>query len=305
MPGTKDGLVGSLAEGQAVAVSSRQLRTGGMSEKEIKHRKSRGALLETPARGVYRVAGAERTWRQDLWVALLAGPDATLASHVSAAALHDLLPHPSLPHVTVPRRASGRFAGAVVHHGDVASIDRCSVDGIEATTIPRTLVDCAGVLDQKTLNNCVDLSFGKGLCSYSDIAEAWRRAGPMRGGVRLAAGLAPYSSGAKPGSIQAGRVLRRIDEWGLPTPVCEFDIRDPNGGWIAKVDFAWPAWRLVLEYDGEPFHGPRRWGLDDRRQALIEALGWRVLRADRFDLRPFSTRLFHLLTAILGESACA
>jgi very-short-patch-repair endonuclease len=74
---------------------------------------------------------------------------------------------------------------------------------------------------------------------------------------------------------------------------------------VATVDFAWPPWRLVLEYDGDAFHGPRRWGLDARRQAAIEALGWRVERADRFDLRPSSTRLFRLLTAILTEPACA
>jgi hypothetical protein len=305
MPGTKDDVIAAFAEGQAATVSGRQLRAAGLSEKDIKVRKRRRTLLDTPARGVYRIAGAERTWRQDLWIAILAGPEGTLASHLSAAALKGLLAPPAVPHVTVPRGASGRFGGAVVHHGDIDSVDRCRNDGIEATAAGRTLADCAAVLDQKTLNELVDTAFSKRLCSHVDALDAWRRAGPLRGGTRLAAALAPYDSGAAPGSIAAARILRRINDWGLPRPVTEYEIRDGRGEWVATVDFAWPAWRLVLEYDGEAFHGPRRWALDDRRQALIEALGWRVLRADRYDLRPSSTRLFELLSAILGEPACA
>jgi hypothetical protein len=305
VPGTKDAGLGEIAELQAGAVTNRQLRGGGMSVKDIKVRRRRGSLLATPARGVYRVAGAERTWRQDLWVGVLAGPEGTRASHTSAAALRGLLAPPSVPHVTVPRGASGRFGGAVVHHGDISVVDRGRYEGIEATAMGRTLVDCGTVLDQKTLNQLVDAAIGKGLCSYQQAMGAWGRAGPIRGCRRLADALAPYSSGAEPGSVKAAHVLRRIRDWGLPMPLCEYEIRDAYGEWVATVDFAWPPWRLVLEYDGDAFHGPRRWGLDDRRQAAVEALGWRVERADRFDLRPSSTRLLRLLTAILTEPACA
>jgi very-short-patch-repair endonuclease len=68
---------------------------------------------------------------------------------------------------------------------------------------------------------------------------------------------------------------------------------------VAKVDFIWLPWWLILEYDGEAFHGPRRWECDDRLQAEIEGLGYRVERADRFDLRPSSTRLYDRLTTVL------
>ena len=276
-----------------------------MSAKDVKVRLRRHSLLATPARGVYRVAGAERTWRQDLWVAILAGPDGTLASHTSAAALRGLMTPPSMPHVTVPRRASGRFQGAVVHHGDIEVVDRARYDGIEATATGRTLVDCAVLLEQRALNELVDATLGRGLCSHHDVIGAWDRASPVRGAARLEAALAPYPAGAAPGSVMAAHVLRRISEWRLPQPQCEYEIRDMHGEWVATVDFAWPKWRLVLEYDGREFHGPRRRPLDARRQAAIEALGWRVRRADRFDLRPSSTRLFDLLTAVLVEPRCA
>ncbi len=135
MPGTKDEKLGQMAELQAGAVTNAQLRGGGMSAKDIKVRRRRGSFRATSARGVYVVAGSERSWRQDLWVALLAGPKGTLASHVSAAALPGLIAPPSIPQVTVPRDASGRFQGAVVHHAVVTDLDRDVREGIATTAL--------------------------------------------------------------------------------------------------------------------------------------------------------------------------
>lgn len=301
VPGTKDDGLADIAEMQAGAVTNRQLRDGGMSAKDVKVRLRRGSLRATSARGVYRVAGAERTWRQDLWVAVLAGPDGTVASHVSAAALRGLITPPSIPHVTVPRDGSGRFKGAVVHHATVNDADRRQYEGIATTAMGRTLVDCAAVLTQRGLNELVDAAFGKGLCGYQATMQSWERAGHVRGGARLEAALAPYANGARPGSVGAAHVLRKICDWRLPLPTCEYEIRDENGEWVATVDFAWPAWWFLLEYDGGAGHGPRRWRLDARRQAAIEGIGWRLERADRFDARPSSTRLLHVLSPILTQ----
>jgi very-short-patch-repair endonuclease len=73
----------------------------------------------------------------------------------------------------------------------------------------------------------------------------------------------------------------------------------PTAGSSPRVDFIWEPWWLILEYDGDEFHGPRRWGIDDRTQAAIEEVGYRVERADRFDLRPSSTRLYDRLSSVL------
>lgn len=121
--------------------------------------------------------------------------------------------------------------------------------------------------------------------------------------MRLQDALAPYSTGAEPGSVAAARVLRRIWEWGFPMPLCEYDVRNEHGEWLATVDFIWPAWAFVLEYDGGEAHGPRRRRPDARRQAAVEATGLRVERTDRFDARPSSTRLFDLLRSVLGDPA--
>jgi hypothetical protein len=290
-----------VAESQVGVVNNGQLRGSGLTAKEVKGLLRRRVLRSTPARGVYRVAGAERTWKQDLWMALLAGPEGTVASHQSAAALRGLLAAPAVPHLTVPRWANGQFGGAVVHHAQVGAADRHRTGGIEATGVGRTIVDCAAVLGPGALNTLVDAAFGKGLCTYGRVMDAWRRAGRVRGGMLLRAALAPYSAGAEPGSVKAAHVLRRISEWGLPMPPCEDEVHDAHGGFVAKVDFIWRPWWLVLEYDGDEYHGPRRWGVDDRVQAELEGLGYRLERADRFDLRPSSTRLYDRLSSVLGQ----
>lgn len=207
----KEDALAEFGERQAGIVTRSQLTSSGLSVKDIRVRLGRGSLRPTPARGVYRVAGAERTWRQDLWMALLAGPAGTLASHNSAAALRGISPPPAVPQVTVPRNASGRFQGAAIHHAAITSPDRTRCEGIETTGMGRTLVDCAAVLGQNGLNTLTDAAFGRRLCSYREVMEAWRRAGPVRGGGRIAQALAPYSAGAEPGSVKAAHVLRRID----------------------------------------------------------------------------------------------
>ena len=157
------------------------------------------------------------------------------------------------------------------------------------------------MLPQRTLNEIVDVAFGKRLCGYQAAIDAWKRAGYIRGGALLKAALTPYATGAEPGSVGAAHVLRRISDWGFPMPQCEYEILDEHGQWVATVDFAWPDWRFVLEYDGGPAHGPRRRRLDARRQVAIERIGWTVERTDRFDSRPSSTRLFDLLTESLTQ----
>ena len=205
--------------------------------------------------------------------------------------------------MTVPRGASGRFQGAVVHHATVDSADRCRFQRVPTTRLGRTIIDCAPLLDQAALDGLVDAAIGRGLSRYGQIRAAQVRAGRVRGGDRLMAALAPYAGGARPRSEKEAHILRLFHSWGLPSPECQYVIRDERGRFVAKVDFGWVPWRFGLEYDGDEFHSPRRWAHDDRRQASIERLSWRIERADRGDLRPSATRLRTLLTGVLLRPA--
>ena len=204
-----------------------------------------------------------------------------------------------MPHVSVPRTASGRFGGALVHRAAVTAADRCVFNRVPVTGVARTIVDCAVLVDQDTLDGLVDAAIGRSLSSYQRIRAAWERAGPVRGAARLRIALAPYSKGAKPGSEKEAHLLRVIHRWGLPAPVTQHVIRDENGRFLARVDLAWPDWRFGLEYYGDEFHPPRAWARDDRRLAGIERLQWRIEESDRGDFRPSSTRLRKMLVEAL------
>jgi hypothetical protein len=99
------------------------------------------------------------------------------------------------------------------------------------------------------------------------------------------------------------RLLRRIEDWGLPSPVRQHRVRLPSGQ-VCLLDLAWPSSWVGLEYDGERWHTPRQLASDVARETGLRDLGWTVRRADRHDLGPSSTRLrSELGPLLLGRRA--
>ena len=98
--------------------------------------------------------------------------------------------------------------------------------------------------------------------------------------------LAEWESGPRPGSPAEMRLLRLLERWGFPTPERQIEVRDGRGRLIGRVDLGWPDLKVGFEYDGAEFHGPRQSEHDARRQGSIEALGWRLERVRKEDVRP-------------------
>jgi hypothetical protein len=70
----------------------------------------------------------------------------------------------------------------------------------------------------------------------------------------------------------------------LPAPVPQFEVVH-QGRWLARVDLAWPAHRVVVEYEGEHHFEGMQIVKDDARLARLDAAGWRVIRLSAADLR--------------------
>jgi very-short-patch-repair endonuclease len=96
-------------------------------------------------------------------------------------------------------------------------------------------------------------------------------------------------------SVGESRSLWCFWNQGLPIPVAQFEVRNPDGTLAARVDFAWPHLKLIVEFDGEEkYHRYRREGetieqmviREKKREDLIRRLtGWTVIRLTWRDLQ--------------------
>lgn len=300
-----DGRFSRVAARQHGAVSRRQALDAGFTRSMVQSRISSGRWLRTAFIGVYRVAGHPVTWQHQAMAACLSGLPPTVASHTTAAALFALGSAPLRPVVTMPLSASVRQGGLVAHRSPLRAGERCTVQGVPATVPARTLLDCARILDDRTLMGVLDQALCRQLTTPAAVRRAAEAASPNgnRPGLPLLREvLKVWTDGIRPGSPAEMRLLRRIERWGLPMPEKQVEIRDGDI-LVARLDLAWPWWKAGLEYDGQEHHGPRQWEADDLRLARVATLGWRVERVEKVDLLDGAERLRQVLSHMLARTA--
>jgi hypothetical protein len=287
-----------IAARQWGALSHAQAIDAGLTPDQITYRLQTGAW-RLVARGVYVVAGAPDRWEQKAMIACLAGPDGTVASHLTAAALFGLAKPPAVPQVTIRRGASGRFRGARPFRGDFRAGETCIRSKVRCTTPTRTILDCAaaGLVDAEALCDLIDSALCKKLLQPSRLVaasgQAWAEARGRRRGrlADLERALDVWRSGAPAGSPPEARLQRKLIEWGFPRAERQVEVYDEDGTFVARADVGIRELKVLFEYDSDENHGPRCWIADDERKERLEELGWTVVPLDRFDLRPSSTRL--------------
>lgn len=140
----------TLAKRQHGVVSRRQLTALGIGRGAIDAR-LRLSRLHPIHRGVYAVGHAPLSLRARWMAAVLAYGDEAVLSHQSAAALWGLMRPKSLPiDVTSHRGRPGR-SGIRLHRSHLAEDERAVEAGIPVTSVPRTLLDLAGVVGEQPL----------------------------------------------------------------------------------------------------------------------------------------------------------
>jgi very-short-patch-repair endonuclease len=269
--------------------------------------------------GVLRSAAAPVTLRQTAMAAVLwAGPDA-IASHTTAGCLWGLDGvSPGCAEVTLPRRRDRRSEFVTVHRTrDLQDADRDEVYGIAVTTVTRTLVDLAAVVDEGALELAVEDAFRRRLTSPMRLEH--RLAGllrPGRGGTaRLAALLeerrSTSRSSATTGSAAEVRLERLLVRSGLPRPVRQHPIR--YDGRTIRVDLAYPERRLAVEFDSLRWHSGRaKLETDAERRNLLRAARWQLVTVTATMLRDGGRRAVDAVTTAYhdlehgfgGENVC-
>jgi len=287
-----DAAVARLSARQHGLFTRAQARGAGATGAMIEHRLATGRWALVAA-GVYRLAGVPVTWKQRALAAcLIAGPGAVV-SHGSAAVLWGVSGfRPGRLDITVPRGRSNRNALATVHRAAVEGVRR---DGVPVTRPARTLVDLSGVISGGRLEEAVDDVLCRRLCRLDEL----RAPAGRRGATALRAVLEAWNGDALPEGVAEMRVVRELLAAGLPQPVRQYEIYH-HGRFVARVDLAYPDWRLAVELDGFRWHAGRGPFRSDRlRRNRIEAAGWRLLEAATDDV----TELVDSAAAILRKAA--
>ena len=258
--------IARLAARQHGCFTRRQVLQLGMTDRMIASRVDAGRWVRVAA-GVYRVAGVPVTWRQRALGACMASGAGAVVSHRSAAVLWGVSGfRPGPLEITVPRGRSGRNALARVHRSHVDGVLR---DGVPVTRPARTIADLARVVSGDLLEEAVDDVLCRRLCRLDDL--------PARGA--LGEVLAAWRGDGLPEGVAEMRVVRALLAAGLPAPVRQYEIWH-NGVFVARVDLAYPPFRLAMELDGFRWHaGRRRYRSDRMRRNRVEAAGWRLLEA--------------------------
>jgi REase_MTES_1575/Transcriptional regulator, AbiEi antitoxin len=267
-----DANIGALADRQHGVVATWQLIQLGMTERAIKHRVDTGRLHRIH-RGVYAV-GRRNLTRRGYWMAavLAYGPKSAI-SHRTAAALHELKPTAQRKiDVTLPTTRRNRPT-IRVHTGSLTPEETTTHERIRVTTVARTIVDLAAVLDPDQLLRVIEQGERMGVLDFLALRKATARAEGRPGAATLRQILATYTEAPPTRSELERTFLSRIEQAGLPRPI----INATAAG--LEVDFLWPEQRLIVELDGRAYHtNPRAFEQDRLRDATLLRAGYRVLR---------------------------
>jgi len=268
--------VALLAGAQHGVVSRRQLFVLGLGRGAIFHRLARGRLHEVH-RGVYAVGHPLLSDRGRWMAAVLAGPPGTFLSHRSAAALWEIRSHRGgRAEVTCRQRMHG--APGIVRHRALLPEDEVTrVDRIPVTTVARTILDLAAVLDCRRVERALNETEVRGLGGDLALADLVRRY-PGRRGIACIRGLVQAGAGvALTRSELEERFLALVSDHGLPQPLVNAGLF-AGGRWY-EADSLWREQRLVVELDGRAVHATRSAFERDRaRDRALQVAGWRVVR---------------------------
>jgi len=215
---------------------------------------------------------------------LAVGPGGTL-SHRAAGRLWMLTPHLTGP-PEVTRPESFRARKGIVGHRSPLPVDEVSrVNEIPVTSIPRTLLDLAGVLTkgqmERALNEAEVLRLTDRL-SVPDLLERY----PRRRGSAVLRALFRDRTAVR--GITRRELEQRfkavLDGTDLPRPRRNAHVSVQ--GRFFEVDCLWAEQRLIVELDGRESHGTDlAFEKDRERDRLLLVDGWRVTRVTWRQLR--------------------
>lgn len=262
---SRDDILARIASLNHGVVTRAELLDAGMSATQIRVRLERGSLLHE-YRGVYRVGHRAPSLEAWYLAAVRAGGDGALLCGTAAAKLLGLVKG-TAPPPQVMSRTERRVPGVVTRRSRrLDRLDAAEWRGVPVTSVARTVVDLAAVLDS------------------AGLARACHEAGVLHGTTPSQVQAVMARLSARPGAAS----LRAVLDGDVPVTLSRLEVafvalltreclelptmNRPAGG--RRVDCRWPGRRITIELDGYRFHSSRHaWELDRRREREARARG--------------------------------
>jgi hypothetical protein len=204
-----------------------------------------------------------------------------------------------LPEGTQWRGPSGvRVHRVALEAADVGTDD----DGVRHTRSIRTAWDVAVLETTQTAVGVLDAMLHDGLVDRAEL-DGLLRSHRGRWGARRARTAFELTDGRAQSPPESWvRVACALA--GLPSPVPQYDVIE-NGVRLGRVDLAWPAARLIVEYEGEYHFDGVQIARDDVRIQRLIAAGWRVIRLAAHDLRSMETVVARIAAELARPTSAA
>jgi hypothetical protein len=262
---TVEEILRELASRSHGVVTRQELLQAGVSTAELDHRLAVGTLVPVH-RGVYRVGHQAPSVLARYMAAVRAcGPRSLLAGRAAAHLLGLLKDPPSLPEVLCARdrRIRGIVTRRTRRRGPA---DATTWRGIPVTTVQRTLVDLAAVLEEGDLARAVHQADVRHHVTPDRVEGVLRRRHNWPGARKLRRilwGEVPITL-----SRLESRFLEHVRAASLPQPETN---RRVDGRY---VDCRWPVQRLTVELDSYQYHHTHHvWEQDRQREREARARG--------------------------------
>jgi hypothetical protein len=138
------------------------------------------------------------------------------------------------------------------------------------------------------------------LTAYLDTRNRWPGTARLREVLTL---VEPLTE-----SPMETRLRLILHDAGLPLPIAQHEIDDVQNvdgqrprRFLARVDFAYPRWRIAIEYEGDHHREPAHFSRDVSRLNALRAAGWLVLRFTADDVLGHPDRIVRLVVGAIHE----
>jgi very-short-patch-repair endonuclease len=294
-----DAWIAEIAGPQHGVISREQLFALGLGKDAIQRRLRSGRLIRLH-RSVYAVGHRNRS-RETVWMAaVLRGGEAAALSHRPAGAAWAIGSSAGRVEVTVPRQLRPHRQ-ILFHNSLLPSDERTTHDGIPITTVPRTILDLATVLDVRGIEKAINEAEIRRLWDELSLHDLLHRYRGRAGTKVVRAALRKRAEGATATKSDLEELfIRFADGARLPRPETNSYVEG------LEVDCVWRARRVIVEVDSWEIHRTRAAFERDREKSrILQAAGWCCVPVTYLQLVHGSAEVARDVRRLLGLATLA